>query len=44
MKIKKIINESIDETKLTEKVVTEAEETASEEEPIIDDVLSASVS
>ena len=43
MKIKKTINESIEETKLTENIITEAEET-SDEDNIIDDVLSASVS
>ena len=43
MKIKKIINESIANTELVEKVITEAEEPA-EEEVVIDDVLSASVS
>ncbi len=43
MKIKKTINESIEETKLTENIITEAEETP-DEDAIIDDVLSASVS
>ena len=42
MKIKKTLNESINDTKLNEEVITEAEETA-EDEPIIDDVLSASI-
>ena len=42
MKIKKTITESIEETKLIEKVITEAEE-PSDEDIIIDDVLSASV-
>jgi hypothetical protein len=43
MKIKKVINESLIDTKLTEEVITEAEDT-SDEDVIIDDVLNASVS
>jgi hypothetical protein len=42
MKIKKTINESINDTKLVEKVITEAEETPAED-LVIDDVLSATV-
>ena len=43
MKIKKTINESIIETELVEAVITEAEESP-EEDVVIDDMLSASVS
>ena len=43
MKIKKIINESITDTKPVEKVITEAEETPAED-LVIDDVAGASVS
>lgn len=44
MKIKKTLNESILNAELVEEVITEAEEAVEEDELIIDDVLSASVS
>jgi hypothetical protein len=43
MKIKKTLNESINDTKLIEKVITEAEETPAED-LVIDDVADASIS
>jgi hypothetical protein len=42
MKIKKMITESIDDTKLIENIITEAEDTA-EDELVIDDVADASI-